>query len=219
MKSTTHAHGRIAGFTLVELLVVIGLIALLIGMLMPALSRVREQSRQVACASNLRQIGMSLLIYANESRGWLYPVGPPGGDGLPTTLGSTLPPEERWTVYVFHKWNPPIMLCPSDDQPAAEHSYLLNEHLADHRITYSTTRLGGLYSTDVVVMGEKVSGVADYFMEENEFARVVEPFRHGVTYGSNYLYLDLHVSATPPAAARAGIDPWDVPLALPNPHP
>src|SRR5690348_10360690 len=121
MKPHSRVSGSLRGFTLVELLVVIGLIALLIGMLMPALSRVRERSMQVACASNLRQIGMNLLIYANESRGWLYPVGPPGADGLPTTLGSTLPPDQRWTVYVFHKWNPPIMLCPSDDQPAAEH--------------------------------------------------------------------------------------------------
>ena len=206
------------GFTLVEVLIVIGIISVLTALLLPAVTRVRERANQIACESNLDQIGISLLAYANESGGWLFPVGPPGGDGLSTTLGTTVPRERRWPVYVFGQWNPRIMLCPSDDHPAEEHSYLLNEHLADHKVKYSTTRLGGLYSSDVVVMGEKVSGVADYFMEEKEFSRVVEPFRHGLWYGSNYLYLDLHVSPTPPAAAREGIDPWDIPVPLPPPQ-
>ncbi|HXE52557.1 MAG TPA: type II secretion system protein [Tepidisphaeraceae bacterium] len=212
----TAPASRRGGFTLIELLVVIGIAVLLLGLLMPALRRAREWSRQISCESNLHQIGMYLLSYANESHGWLFPVGPPGANGLPTTLGTNMPRDQRWTVYVFHQWNPRVMLCPSDDQPAEQHSYILNEHLADHKVTYSSTRLGGLYSVDVVVMGEKLSGVGDYFMEESEFSQVVEPFRHGLWYGSNYLYLDLHVSSSPPTAAKKGIDPWDVPLPLPN---
>lgn len=222
MKPTRlHARGseRSSAFTLVELLVVIGLIALLIALLMPALSRAREQARQVACASNLSQIGANLLMYANQSHGWLFPVGPPGTDGKPTTLGTNVPPEQRWPVYVFGQWNPRVMLCPSDDQPAQEHSYVLNEHLADHQIRYSTSSLGGLNSTEVVVMGEKVSGVGDYFMEQSEFSRVVEPFRHGFSCGSNYLYLDLHVTTTPPALASTELDPWDIPAPLPATKP
>lgn len=220
-RTTFHRRGPggSRAFTLVELLVVIGLIGLLIALLMPALVRAREQARWVACASNLSQIGSSLLMYANESHGWLFPIGPPGADGRPTTLGTTVPRDQRWPVYVFGKWNPRIMLCPSDDQPAEEHSYVLNEHLADHQIKYSNSRLGGLNSTQVVVMGEKLSGVADYFMERDEFTRVVEPFRHGLSYGSNYLYLDLHVSTTPPGEAKAGLDPWDIPAPLPDPQP
>jgi len=64
---------RRSAFTLVELLVVIGIIAVLVGILMPALSAARRQARTLKCLANLRSIGQAFVIYAANNQRY-YPI-------------------------------------------------------------------------------------------------------------------------------------------------
>jgi prepilin-type N-terminal cleavage/methylation domain-containing protein/prepilin-type processing-associated H-X9-DG protein len=135
MTATRYTTRR--GFTLVELLVVIGIIAVLIGILLPALNRARESSRRVKCLSNIRQISMAFFMYTGENNGWFPSVAVFGGGlGYPNTTGH---PEmtptwvgwpEDWVVWrqkqpgdplegAIFKYmgnpSPEVMQCPSDD--------------------------------------------------------------------------------------------------------
>ena len=242
-------------FTLVELMVVIGIIAVLIGFLMPALTKARAQANSVKCKSNLRTIGQMLVIYENDNKGYLFPVGPNSPiTGLPTTLGTNVPPHERWPMKLFKiksapldplPYDPtkypafqpldqaaaqqimtafpaapfslPVLICPADFEPYEAHSYVLNEHLADHGVKAGSHNFGGLKPSDVITAGEKVTDQRDYYMEGSsnmsEFDRVVEKYRHGVRLGSNYLYHDGHVDTKLPPDALTGIDQWDLKTA------
>jgi len=62
-------------FTLIELLVVMVIIAVLIGLLLPALARAKEEARKTQCRSNLRQIGLATMMYANDNSGWTPEMG------------------------------------------------------------------------------------------------------------------------------------------------
>jgi len=80
------------GFTLIELLVVVVVIAILAALLLPALSRVKASSRRTTCLSNLKQIGLSVLMYAEEHNDTLRQSGMPNSLIWPSsTLGFQSP--------------------------------------------------------------------------------------------------------------------------------
>ncbi len=99
---------RNRGFTLVELLVVIGIIAVLIGVLLPALGKARRQAQETACASNLRQMGVAMTMYCNEQR--YFP-----GDISQTSKGVVV---NVWAPSLrrYMKGNQSVFWCPSRDQ-------------------------------------------------------------------------------------------------------
>jgi prepilin-type N-terminal cleavage/methylation domain-containing protein/prepilin-type processing-associated H-X9-DG protein len=102
-KTTLHLsrrrHARHdCGFTLVELLVVIGIIAVLIGILLPALNRARRQAKAAACASNMHQIAAALISYANDNKGKLI-IGEVDAD----TTNDIYPDGWGWASELMHQ--------------------------------------------------------------------------------------------------------------------
>jgi prepilin-type N-terminal cleavage/methylation domain-containing protein len=123
-------RGQRTGFTLIELLVVIAILSLLIGILLPALSQARHHARRMACAGNLRQVGVAIHLYADDY-GDTIPFGPAGrpvtGSNFYTVTGdvtSLLSLEDGAAVglglllnnYLAHK--PTVLFCPGADQPS-----------------------------------------------------------------------------------------------------
>lgn len=183
MRKTLSAH---RAFTLVELLVVIGIIALLISILLPALSRARQQANSLKCATQMRGIGQQILMYANANKGFLYPTNAAGDH-----IGSGVPEDQRWPTYVYNDmmqsgtlnasnhFSPDFLRCPSDDREILDkgnadpygsyHSYNYQCSLFPANETSKWLKYGGKVpnydNSDVLLMVEKRQNLHDWHID------------------------------------------------------
>ena len=118
MSHRTRSSKRvIAGFTLVELLVVIGIISLLMGILLPVMSKVRVAARRTACAAQLKDIGNQFNMYLNEHKGRLPRINPDGRSYDPADPSSGLVPGALPMALLLKPYNGgafKVFRCPAD---------------------------------------------------------------------------------------------------------
>ncbi len=199
------------GFTLIELLVVIAIIAILASLLLPALARAKESGKRIKCLNNMRQLGISLVMYTDENESKFPPRSHP----------------HRWPSRLQDGYRDlKILLCPSDrpdpasgpdtsglyPADAAPRSYIYNSwndwysrkypgdpnwrnYVKTNELAITENEIA--YPSDTIVFGEKESSAMHWYLDydyNEDLGSIAEQSRHsGIAKnagGSNYTFAD-----------------------------